>query len=140
VRTGRPPNHYRPPAVTDAGLSLIAYFAIALVIVSPFGVVVARRVLRERRARRPDLAPNGAPAAAHEPDDLAMVFEAIEAGRAGDRDQFEVTVATHPLVDGLPAEPAVVDALLIDAVTRSGLRIVAEEAGAEGRILTLGRR
>jgi hypothetical protein len=140
VGTGRLPNRYRPPTVTDAGLSLIAYFAIAFVIVSPFAVVVVRRVLRERRARRPELEPSDAPAASRRRDDLAAVFEAIEAGRAGDEDEFEVMVASRPLVDGLPTDPAVVDSLLTDAITRSGLRIVTDESGSDGRVLTLRRR
>lgn len=138
--TGRPPNRYRPPAVSDSGLSLIAYFAVAFVLVSPFAFVVVRRVLRDRRSRRPDLHPAETRAAAHRPEDLATAFEAIEAGRASGEEQFEVTIASRPLVDGLPAQPAVVDALLSDAITRSGLLIVADEAGADGRILTLRRR
>jgi hypothetical protein len=140
VGTAGPPNRYRPPAVTDSGLSLIAYFVVAFVIVSPFAVVVVRRVLRERREQRPQVDPTDAGLPSRRADDLATVFEAIEAGRAGDEHEFEVVVATRPTVDGLPADAAVVDALLIDAITRSGLQIVSDEAGEDGRILTLRRR
>jgi hypothetical protein len=140
VGNGWPPNRYRPPAVSDSGLSLIAYFAVALVIVSPFAVIVVRRVLRDRRDRRPDPDPARPDDIPPRPDDLSAAFEAIEAGRAGGDEEFEVAVASRPLVDGVPAEPAVVDALLTDAITRSGLRIVAEEPAADGRILTLRRR
>jgi hypothetical protein len=126
--------------VTDQGLSLIAYFLVAFVIVSPFAIVVVRRVLRERRERRPDLEPTDAGPESRGPDDLATVFEAIDAGGAGDAKEFEVRVAGRPLVDGMVADPAVVDALLRDAIARSGLQIVTDEAGADGRILTLRRR
>jgi hypothetical protein len=126
--------------VTDSGLSLIAYFVVAFVIVSPFAVVVVRRVLRERRARHPDLDPIDARGEPRSPDDLASVFEAIDAAGAGDEDEIEVTVAGRPLIDGVSAEPAVVDALLRDAITRSGLRIVDDRTDADGRVLTLRRR
>jgi hypothetical protein len=130
--------------VTDQGLSLIAYFLVAFVIVSPFAYVVVRRVLRDRRESRADLeADAGAEsngAASRHADDLATVFEAIDAGGASEADEFEVTVAGRPLVDGMAADPAVVDALLRDAITRSGLRIVTDTAGANGRVLTLRRR
>lgn len=126
--------------MTDSGLSLIAYFVVAFVIVSPFAFVVVRRVIRERQARRPDLGPTEEAPDERSADDLATVFEAIDAGGAGDDEEFEVTVASRPLIDGMAADPAVVDALLMDAITRSGLRIVTDEAGADGRILTLRRR
>jgi hypothetical protein len=140
VGTAWPPNRYRPAAVTDSGLSLIAYFVVAFVIVSPFAVVVVRRVLRERRAQRPTLDPDDGGLPSARTEDLATVFEAIESGRAGEENEFEVVVAERPTVDGLPADPAVVDALLIDAITRSGLRIVTDEPRDDGRIITLRRR
>jgi len=116
--------------------SMFLFFLIALVIVSPFGYRRIRAVLRERRAlvapsggteaRASDDPARGDAGGGLHPDDVATVVREIDtaaaelvADPAGSR---TIDVPDEPLMGGRPAPGAVVEALLADAVRRSGLR------------------
>lgn len=123
--------------------SMFVFFFIALLIVSPFGYKRVSAVLRERRmAALPasDDGESGPPTSRAEhperpADDLANVIAAIataghELTGAPDEDRL-VALPAQPLVEGRPASPAVVSALIDDAVRRSGLTadIVVDDNG-----------
>jgi hypothetical protein len=135
-------------ATTSSQLgSMFVFFLIALAIVSPFGYRRIRAVRRERRAflglDQPD-EPHDAPVSgtpSRAVDDLANVVDAIAvAGAELAREPGGtriVDVPIHPLVEGRPSSPAVVDALLSDAVRRSGLRSEWISGNRPGRQLLL---
>jgi len=71
-----------------------------------------------------------------DPDDLVAVIDAIEAGRSARDEEFEVRVAARPRLNGRPADAITVDALVQDALRRSGVIVVADETSPDGRVLT----
>ena len=114
---------------------------IALVIVSPYAVVKIRQV----RARRAAAAALAVPAPDSPTDDesarprLEDVIEAISAlGTDGDG-RSTVLVPRDATVDGDPVPAAVADALVRDALARSGLVATDELDTADGRLLECAR-
>ena len=136
-------------AVEDSRISsMFVSFFIALLIVSPFGYRRIKATLAERRELLgrvdPDAGPteSGATTGA-DPDDLATVFDAIAVAASelsGEPDGHRVVdVPTSPTVEGRPADPALVDALLDDAVRRIGLVAERSTRPDGGRRLRLVR-
>lgn len=112
--------------------SMVTFFLIALVLVSPFGFRLYRRTVRERRALEAGDPLTGGDGdadgdAGDEPlidrADLGLVVAAITAAGAdlGPGEAVELVVAGDSTLDGRPAPIAVVDAVLFDAARRSGL-------------------
>jgi hypothetical protein len=134
-----PVSRYRPAAMSDSGVAMIVSFAVAALVVAPFGYIVVRRVLQERRTLRLDVAPAEAPNADPSADDIGRVVAAIDDGATQGVDPFEVVLPRSVSLDGRPAPAALVDAIVGDAVRRSGLRIVRDEPGPDGRVLVLER-
>lgn len=137
-------------AVEDGRISsMFAFFFIALLIVSPFGYKRMKVLMAERRELLgrtvPETNPDGTEPVAEatsDPDDLAAVIDAVGVAArelaedpAGHR-VVELPIA--PTVEGRPADAAVVNALLDDAVRRSGLvgeRTTAPDGGQRLRLV-----
>jgi hypothetical protein len=113
--------------------TLLRSFLIALVVVAPYAVYTWRRVRARRRAS--GATPDRAEVAATTPDAprLEDVIAAIDAIGAGPAAGGTVLVPLDATVDGRPVPPAVVDALVRDALARSGLVATAEVDVADGR-------
>ena len=97
--------------------TLLRLVLIALVLVSPYGLVVYRR---NRRARRPEPTESTmAPKPDHDPLDLTIVLDRIGAGaEAGEWPvEFEITPDTHVGRQRLPID--VMDALVADSASRA---------------------
>jgi hypothetical protein len=93
--------------------TLIRSLCIAAVLVLPFGIHKFRQI---RRVRAAEAAPR---AAAAEPDAAALepAISAVESLGSGG----ELVVPARCTIDGQPAPPELRDALLRDALQRSGL-------------------
>ena len=106
---------------------------IALVIVSPFWFVLRRRMRRDEQ-------PAEAPDATSAPGAPALEDLVEEIGRLADTTEdaaspVTITVPRGLTIDGDPAPDAVVDAIVRDAIARSGLVPTAELDTAEGRMI-----
>ncbi len=133
--------------------SMALYFLVAMVVVGPYAVVRVRRIFREKAERaallRPvdEVSPEQAEATAaaeatarsKAEDDLGGAIDAIEAGRDGRDEQFEVRIPTHPRINGRPADPATAEVLVQDALRRSGIVVISEDSSPDGRVLTCRR-
>lgn len=120
------------------GSVLVRSFLIAIVLMAPVWVLVRRRVVRSHApepetVREPD--PDETPRLEDVIADVARL--ATEARNEG---SVTLTVPAELTVDGRPADPAVVDALVRDSLRRSGLAAVAEVDTPAGRTLELRPR
>lgn len=115
---------------------MLRLFLIALVVVAPYGVVTARRIMR--RPTRPDPADGAAlddPSTAqpsehtatlagptldgpHDPDDLRRIVALLERRAVGD----EVSVGAAPALDGRPVSDEVARALIEDVARQRSMR------------------
>lgn len=116
--------------------TLIRSLLIALVVVAPYGVHKWRQVQALRRERlaasTPDDAPeHDAPPPAPRLEDVIATIDELGANPAGG--PATVLVPSDATVDGRPVAPAVLDALVRDALARSGLVATAEVDTPEGR-------
>ena len=106
--------------------------AIAAVVVAPFAWVMRRRVMRRRAALAPDIAP---------PEPAAPTLEAVidEIHRMGETRgadaRLTLRVPHGVTIDGDPAPPPVVDAIVRDALSRSGLVPTAELDTGDARVI-----
>lgn len=108
--------------------------AIALVVVAPFWFVRRRRMRRDAQAAEVPESPPARVAPALE--DLVEEIGRVAAG-SGEEASGPVTIHV-PLgltIDGETAPDAVVDAIVRDAIARSGLVPTAELDTAEGRMI-----
>jgi hypothetical protein len=111
---------------------------IALVIVSPYGIYKVREVRAMRREREAASRPvEVAPSGPVRPD-LETIIEQISgfAGRA-DSAPPTITVPHDVTVGGGDPPPGLVDALVRDALRRSGLVATAELDTPDGRMIEL---
>jgi hypothetical protein len=109
---------------------------IALVVVAPFGVVLWRRVRARAAAQEPPTVPIDAPALDHRPSLEALIEEISRLGDRADPTATVTVTVPHALtVDGSDAPPAVVDAIVRDALSRSGLAPTAELDTDTARVL-----
>lgn len=120
--------------------TLIRSLLIALVVVAPYGIYKWRQV----QARRAELAALDAPDPEPESVDPRPRLEDVIA----QIDQLGASVGDGPLtvlvpadatVDGQPVPAALADALVRDALARSGLVATAELDSADGRRLECAR-
>jgi len=111
-------------------MSALTAFAVAAVLVSPFGWVTARRLLRERAERRAATAPSAAPAPVAGLPDVADVVAAVRAEVLGGLDAGEVRVVVPTAaIGGREADPAIVEALVTDDLRRRELRVTRSPTG-----------
>jgi hypothetical protein len=109
---------------------------IALVIVAPFGVVLWRRLRARAAAQEPPAVPTDAPVFDDRPSLEALIDEISRLGdRADPTTTVTVTVPHALTVDGSDAPPPVVDAIVRDALSRSGLVSTAEFDTETARVL-----
>jgi hypothetical protein len=113
--------------------TLVGFFLIAAVIVSPYGYWQVRKV-RRRRAQLAGIAGLAAPLPADEPtpetsSDLAMAVADIAAGAAAQEPgaHFEVTLPVGATIGGRPAEAAIVETIVADGLRRDGIEIVGRD-------------
>ena len=106
---------------------------IAVVIVTPYGIIKVRQVRAARRERQAAEAAAAAPPGPTRPA-LEDVIGEISASRARDG-AGTVTIPHDVTVAGVDAEPGVVDTLVRDALRRSGLVATAELDTPAGRVL-----
>lgn len=106
---------------------------IAVVIVTPYGIVKVRQVRAARRERQAAEAAAAAPPGPTRPT-LEDVIGEISASRAHG-DAGTVTIPHDVTVGGVDAEPGVIDTLVRDALRRSGLVATAELDTPAGRVL-----
>ena len=106
---------------------------IALVVVAPFWFVLRRRM---RRADEPTEVPGSSPeGAAPALEDLVERISELAAGAEVAGGSVTVLVPRGLTIDGDPAPGPVVDAIVRDAIARSGLVPTAELDTAEGRMI-----
>jgi len=107
---------------------------IALVVVSPFWFLLRRRM---RRDVQPAEVPDAAPAqAAPALEDLVEEIGRLGADTGEDpTSPVTIRVPRGLTIDGDPAPDGVVDAIVRDAIARSGLVPTAELDTTEGRII-----
>ena len=125
---------------------LVRSFLIALVVVAPFGWWQWRRVRAKRLERAAEAAPADEPDVAATPGSETPSVEALVAriSELGDETPSGeidmIVVPSRMTMAGTPAEPAVADAIVRDALSRSGLDVVAEMDDGESRVLECRRR
>lgn len=127
---------------------------IAVVLVSPYGVIKWRQVraLRAERLAREAAATEPDPGTAPRPPSLEDVIEEISrledprpgtpttpGGATGDPGSATLVVPAGITVGGDPASPALVDTLVRDALRRSGWVATSEMDTAQGRIIEVRR-
>lgn len=107
---------------------------IALVVVAPFWFVLRRRLRREAQS---DEAPDSPPVqVAPALEDLVEEIGRLAAGSGEDTSgPVTIHVPRGLTIDGDAAPDAVVDAIVRDAIARSGLVPTAELDTAEGRMI-----
>jgi hypothetical protein len=128
-------------AEAESGV-LLRSFLIAAAVVAPFGWWQWRRVRASRRAAAAALAePEPPPNSSTLPSLESVVAEIAERARqlrSGEECTLEVP---HRLgIDGTEAEPALLDALVRDALRRDGLRLTAEVGAGDHRVLHCVKR
>jgi len=120
----------------DRTSTLGRLFLIALIILSPWWGRWVWRFVRDRRAaaRAAVLAARAEAEASRppEPDALAKVIDAIEDGAVGGAERFDVIIPAVPTVERRPAERAVVDAIVTDALRRSRVDVEREDVNGDG--------
>ena len=118
-------------------VTLVRLFLIAVVVISPYWVPKALRWRRARSATRAARRAANLPAPkVPEPGSLAAVLAGFEAAVAEGTDEATLVVPPDVTIDGRPAPPEVADAVLRDAIARSGFRIVTDAAsGTERRLV-----
>lgn len=119
--------------------TLVRSLVIAAVIVSPYAVYKVRQVRNLRRTGQAAPSAEVADPGGAGPR-LEDVIAEIDAIGSGETAGTTVTVPTGVTVDGDVAPAAVVDALVRDALRRSGLVSTAELDSAAGRVLEVRRR
>lgn len=120
--------------------TLLRSLAIALVIVAPYGVIKWRQVQARRRERA------AAIAALEEPQEIDprprledVIDEIARLADSGEDGPRTFRVPHDATVDGVEVAPVVLDALVRDAMRRSGLVATAELDTAEGRTIECTR-
>lgn len=118
---------------------LLRSLLIALLIVAPYAGYKWRRLSSARRERLAAQEAAATAPAAPAPPELAEVIEHIT--RIGDAEEppSAVTVPRGVRVDGAEAPPGLVDALVRDALRRSGLIATAEFDAPDGRVIEVAR-
>jgi hypothetical protein len=114
---------------------LVRSFVIAAVVLFPVWLYVRRRVLGDRRTPPPEEPGGTAPSGPRLEDVIAAVPAAADDARLAG--STTLTVPHGVTIDGTAADPATVDALVRDALRRSGLVAVAEVDSPAGRTLEL---
>jgi hypothetical protein len=130
-------------AEAESGV-LLRSFLIAVVVVAPFGWWQWRRV----RANRRTAAAAAAAVEAEQPPPPvglasleSVVAEIAERARQMQRGEGCTLEVPHRLsIDGTEAEPALLDALLQDALRRDGLQLTAEIDAEDHRVLHCVKR
>ena len=122
-----------PPLLAEIQSGVMARsLVIALVVVAPFWFVLRRRMRRDEAPVDPPSEP--AVGAAPALEDLIERIAAM-ADAADGHGTATVEVPHGLTIDGDPAPDAVVDAIVRDAIARSGMVPTAELDTAEGRII-----
>jgi len=124
------------PIDRDRTATMGRLFLIAVVVLLPWWGRFTYRFVRDRRrvrreevlAARAAIEGNRTP----EPDALSIVVDAIVDGADGEADPFTVTVPAAPTVERRPADAAVVELIIGDALRRSGLVVGDERVNADG--------
>jgi len=119
--------------------TLLRCLLIAAVIVTPYFIFQRRQV----RAARAELAEQRGeqevqppPADPNALETLVALIEEIGTSHVGD-DAPTVTLMPHPTVDGRPADQLVIDAIVADALRRSGLHEIGRTDTDQGQLLRL---
>jgi len=119
-------------AEIQAGV-LVRSFVIGLVIVIPWWLHKRRRL---RRDSTPTEAPPPEPEESAAPRLEDVIAEVDDAARTIAEDGVATLTVPHDVtIDGRPADPGTVDALVRDALRRSGLVVSAELDSPTGRTL-----
>lgn len=120
---------------------MLRSFAIAVVVVAPFGALLVRRVRRRQAATavaEPDTSvqptEEATPTLESVIDEISSLGEAVRSGRAG-AGPVTISVPRRLTMSGDEAPPAIVDAIVRDALLRSGLVPTAELDAGDVRVI-----
>ncbi len=118
----------------DQVVTLFRLFVIAALLLSPWW---GRRLWHWSRARAAAsravrAANSSAQIPRPEEGSLAAVLSDMEAQIAAEREVIEVSVPAGVTVEGHVADRLIVDAVLADAIRRSGLTVIEEETSSDG--------
>lgn len=113
---------------------LVRSFVIALVVIAPLWLYRRRRTARERRTSTVDNGAGTTPPSAPRLEDVIAGIDSLVA-TVDAEGAASLTIPTGVTVDGSEMDAGTVDALVRDALRRSGLVAVAEIDGPAGRTL-----
>lgn len=113
---------------------LVRSFVIALVVIAPLWLYRRRRTARERRTSTVDNGDGTTPPSAPRLEDVIAGIDGL-AATVDAEGAASLTIPTGVTVDGSEMDAGTVDALVRDALRRSGLVAVAEIDGPAGRTL-----
>lgn len=112
---------------------------IALVVVAPYGIYKVRQVRAARRERAAAVAAANQPPAPDRPRLEDVIDHISELGADTEEGTATLTVPSGATVGGADAPSALVDALVRDALRRSGLVATAEIDTPDGRVIEFRR-
>jgi len=118
----------------DQAVTLLRLFVIAVLLLSPWWGSRLWRWWRARAAaRRAVRAANSSAEIPTPPEgSLAAVLADLETRIASKQEVIEVSVPSGVTVGGHPADPLIVDAVLADAIRRSGLTVMEDHTTPDG--------
>lgn len=120
--------------------TLARSLALAVLLVSPYGIHKVRQVRALRREREAAVAAASAPPPPVRPRLEDVIDRISELADSSGPDAATVTIPPDVTVAGSDPPAGLVDTLVRDAVRRSGLVATAEIDTPAGRVLELGRR
>mgnify|MGYP006946477735 CR=1 FL=1 len=119
--------------------TLVRSLLIALVVVAPYGIYKVRQVRAARRERAAAVAAANQPPAPDRPRLEDVIDHISELGADTEEGTATLTVPSGATVGGADAPSALVDALVRDALRRSGLVATAEIDTPDGRVIEFRR-